>query len=94
MDKATKALLDARSLRRELDMLDRADRLKGQLNEQGLKPCPFCGNTKPRLMSEFYGKTYITCDSCGAFGRIVSCVFGKEEAEETVRKHWNARASS
>jgi hypothetical protein len=45
-------------------------------------------------MSEFYGKTYITCDSCGAFGRIVSCVFGKEEAEETVRKHWNARASS
>lgn len=59
--------------------------------EKELKPCPFCGCPTPRLMSEFYGKTYITCDSCGAFGRIVSCAFGKEEAEETVRRHWNTR---
>lgn len=62
------------------------------VDDKELKPCPFCGNAKPRLMSEFYGKTYITCDSCGAFGRIVSCVFGKEEAEEVVCRHWNKRA--
>jgi hypothetical protein len=59
-----------------------------------LKPCPFCGNTKPVIRANGIGDFYVFCDaedesdmSCGASTSDRRC-----ETPEGAARRWNRRA--
>jgi len=62
-----------------------------------LKPCPFCGNTEPRLISNGIGDLYVICRTedqpeedrgCGARSSDYRC-----EHENLAAERWNRRAA-
>ena len=57
-----------------------------------LKPCPFCGNTHPRIARGIHGQRYVVCETCGAYN--ASTVERDEKrAEQIAVKKWNMRAA-
>lgn len=56
-------------------------------NIKGLKPCPFCGNTKPYVI-KWIEKVYSVC--CGN-ERYCSCEMGNSISIEGAKRIWNRR---
>lgn len=56
------------------------------MKERDLKPCPFCGNDKPKLMHN-WGDAVIYCSQCDSSS---GCYDTEEEAIEA----WNRRKVS
>ena len=61
-----------------------------------LKPCPFCGGTKPQLCIGYHARTdaKVSCDHCGSEGPV----FGTDDYsgashESEARAAWNNRAT-
>lgn len=55
------------------------------MDEIKLKPCPFCGYLKARLVGSALLNYFILCADCGAFA---TCKITEQEAIEA----WNRRA--
>ena len=57
------------------------------MNDDDLKPCPFCGHEAPESMyDDMAGYLYVKCHQCGV------CAFPSDTIEELIAK-WNRRTN-
>jgi Lar family restriction alleviation protein len=68
---------------KEINMNDQEKKEKGNLAEEVLKPCPFCGEREPVLW-DVAGLAWVQCGSCSASTGI-------HNAREVASDRWNGR---
>lgn len=59
------------------------------MNNEKLKPCPFCGGTVKKFIGPYKGTMLFICSKCGAD----VCFYGAEY-EPKATEAWNRRADN